>query len=265
MVNFLVIDPVAVHLGPLEIRWYGIIVVSAILAAVGLASRLAARRGLDPEFVPDLALWAVPAGVIGARLYEVFVLQWPYYRAHLWEIPMIWHGGLAIHGGVLGGVLVGLWYARRRGQPFLPWADVAAPGLLLAQAIGRWGNFFNQEAYGVATTPEFMSRFPAWFREQMFIDGAYRHPTFLYESLWNLLGAGLLLLFFRRRPPAGSVFFAYLVVYNVGRFLIEGIRMDSTFFAGGLRVAQVVAAALVLLGLAGLIWRRGWTREQPEG
>lgn len=260
-----VIDPVAVELGPLAVRWYGIIVVSSVMAAILLATRLAPRRGLDPEFIPDLAMWAVPAGFIGARLYEVFVLQWPYYSQHPWDIPAIWQGGLAIHGGIIGGVLVGIWYARRHRQPIGPWADAIAPGILLAQGIGRWGNFFNQEAYGNAVSAEFMSRFPAWFQEQMFIDGAYRHPTFLYESVWNFLGTGILLWFFGRRPPAGSVFFGYLVVYNIGRFFIEGIRLDSSFLPGDLRVAQVMAAALVVLGLAGLAWRRGWLRDEAAG
>lgn len=262
MPSFAALSPIAFNLGPLPVRWYGLIIITGIFVAIWLAGRLAARRGLDAEFIYDLALWVVPAGIIGARLYEVFILQWPYYREHPGEIFAIWEGGLAIHGGVILGALVGIIYGFRRKQPVLAWADAVAPGLLLAQAIGRWGNFFNQEAYGNAVPAEGLAAYPAWFREQMFIDGAYRLPTFFYESLSNLAGVLILLWLYRRRPNAGTVGFAYLVVYNIGRYFIEGVRLDSSFTSGGWRVAQVAALVMIAIGLAGFVWRKGWRAGQ---
>lgn len=264
MPSFAALSPIAFNLGPLPVRWYGLIIISGIFVAIWLAGRLAARRGLDAEFIYDLALWVVPAGIIGARLYEVFLLQWPYYREHPGEIFAIWEGGLAIHGGVILGGIVGILYGIRRKQPVLGWADAVAPGLLLAQAIGRWGNFFNQEAYGNAVPAEALAAYPAWFREQMFIDGAYRLPTFFYESLSNLAGVLILLWLYRRRPQAGSVGFAYLIVYNIGRYFIEGVRLDSSFTSGGWRVAQVAAVVMIVVGAAGFAWLKGWRAGQVQ-
>lgn len=249
------IDPVALRLGPLQVRWYGIIVTSSVLLAAWLGQREARRRGLDPEFLTELATWAVPVGFLGARLYEVFVLQWPYYREHPGEILAIWKGGLAIHGGVIAGTLTGLAFVLKRRANVLEWGDIVAPGILLAQALGRWGNFFNQEAYGDPAPARVMNLLPGFIREGMFIEGQYRHPTFLYESLWNLAGGLFLLALQRRRSlPRGAVFFSYWMVYNAGRLVIESIRVDSSFTAGGFRVAQVMSAALILLGAAGLAW-----------
>lgn len=249
------IDPVAVRLGPLQVRWYGLIVTASVVLALWVGQREARRRGQDPEFLAELAMWAVPIGFLGARLYEVFVLQWPYYRENPGDILAIWKGGLAIHGGILAGAATGIAFTIRRRQRVLEWADIIFPGILFAQALGRWGNFFNQEAYGDPAPEWVMNLLPGYIREGMLIEGLYRHPTFLYESLWNLAG-GFFLLWLQKRKgaPEGAVFFSYWIVYNAGRLLIESIRVDSSFTAGGLRVAQVMAAALVALGLAGLVW-----------
>lgn len=265
MPSFAALSPIAFNLGPIPVRWYGLIIITGIFVAIWLAGRLAAQRGLDAEFIYDLAIWVVPAGILGARLYEVFVLEPGYYLANPGEILAIWNGGLAIHGGVILGGIVGIWYGLRRKQPVLGWADAVAPGLLLAQAIGRWGNFFNQEAYGNAVPAEALARYPAWFREQMFIDGAYRMPTFFYECVSNLIGVVILLWLYRRRPQAGAVGFAYLIVYNIGRFIIEGVRMDSSFTSAGLRKAQIAAVLFIALGTAGFVWLKGWrARVAPE-
>lgn len=248
------VNPVAFELGPFPVRWYGLIIVSAILLAVWLATKSARYLGLDPEFVPDLATVLVPSGILGARLYEVFVLQWDYFREHPGEILAIWEGGLAIHGAVLGAVLCGAIFMRYRRQPFWPWADVVAPVLILAQGIGRWGNFFNQEAFGSPAPESVINLLPAFIREGMTINGVVMHPTFLYESIWNVASFGILYMLQRRKPPTGTVFSLYLILYNTGRFLIESIREDSSFILGGIRTAQAVAAGLVLLGLALLVW-----------
>lgn len=248
------VDPVAIQIGPLSIRWYGIIIVSAIALSIWLGGRFARDRGLDPAFVDSFAIVLVPAGILGARLYEVFVLQWPYYSQHPDKILKIWEGGLAIHGAVLGGAIAAAVYLPARKQPFWRWADVVGLVLPLAQAIGRWGNFFNQEAYG-DPAPEWLIRLmPGWLREGMTIGGTVMHPTFLYESVWNLLTFGILLLCHRRRMKTGVVFSLYLILYNAGRFLIESIRQDSSFIFSRIRVAQLVAAVLAILGLVLLAW-----------
>ncbi len=243
------VDPVAIRIGPLSIRWYGIIIVSAIAVAMWLSGRFARDRGLDPEFVPDFGMVLVPAGILGARFYEVFILQWPYYSQNPEKILKIWEGGLAIHGAVLGGAIAAAIYLPARRQPFWRWADVVGLVLPLAQAIGRWGNFFNQEAYGDPAPAWLVRLMPGWLREGMTIGGTVMHPTFLYESAWNLLTFGVLLLVHRRRMKTGVLFSLYLILYNAGRFLIESIRQDSSFLFGRIRVAQLVAALLVVLGL----------------
>ncbi len=258
------INPVAIQIGPLAIRWYGIIIVSAIALAIWLAGHYARDRGLDPEFVSDLAMVLVPAGILGARLYEVFFLQWPYYSQHPGQILKIWEGGLAIHGAVLGGAIAAAIYLPRRRQPFWPWADVAGVVLPLAQAIGRWGNFFNQEAYGDPAPAGLVRLMPGWLREGMTIHGTVMHPTFLYESLWNLVTFGLLHLAYRRRQKPGVVFSLYLILYNAGRFAIESIRQDSSFIFGRIRVAQLAAVLLALLGLALLLYHLRRDAAPPD-
>lgn len=254
MLNIAFVDPVAVQLGPLTIRWYGIIIVSAIMIAIWLAGHFAKDRGLDHEFVPDLGMVLVPVGILGARLYEVFILQWPYYRQHPGEILAIWEGGLAIHGAVLASIIAGWIFMRIRKQPFWPWADVVAPVLILAQGIGRWGNFFNQEAYGSPAPQWLIDLMPGFLREGMTINGIVMHPTFLYESVWNVLTFFVLYAFHRKKPAPGVIFSLYLILYNAGRFVIEAIREDSSFIFGWIRVAQLTALLLILAGLGLLLY-----------
>jgi len=262
MLTVAFVDPILIQLGPLAVRYYGIIFVSGILVAIWTSMRAAKDRGLDPEFVPDISMVIVPAGILGARLWEVFVLQWPYYQAHPTEILSIWLGGLAIHGGVLGSLLAGWGYVVYRKQSLWVWADVIAPGLVLAQAIGRWGNFFNQEAFGGPAPQWLILRMPGWLREGMTIDGTVMHPTFLYESLWNVLVFLALYAYQRRKPPVGSVFGWYFILYNIGRFTIESIREDSSYIFGHIRTAQVVALAEILAGVALWLWAQWRERKQ---
>jgi phosphatidylglycerol---prolipoprotein diacylglyceryl transferase len=265
-VELAVIDPIAISIGPLRVHWYGLIFGLGIVAAFFWGYRESKRLGLDPEFMTEISTWVVPFGILGGRLYEVFVLQWSYFRHHPGEIFAVWQGGLAIHGGVLLATLVGMAVAYRRRQSILQWGDIIMPGVILAQAIGRWGNFVNQEAFGAPASDRVMNLFPGWIREQMQIDGLYRHPTFLYESVWNLLVFGVLVAFARRvNPPRGAVFFLYWILYNAGRFVIEGIREDSSFVFGGLRVAQLMSAGLALAGIAGLLWVWRTSRHRYQG
>lgn len=231
---------IAFTLGPLTIRWYGILIVSGIIVAMLVSWRLLLRQSISFDDLLDAALVAVPLGLLCARLYYV-AFNWGYYGAHPEHILAVWRGGLAIHGSILGGVL-GIWLvARHKGQSLAVWLDGVAPGVLLAQAIGRWGNFFNQEAYGYETDLPWA----------MYIDGAMRHPTFLYESLWDLAGFCLLLwlsLRLGRRLYRGDVAAAYLIYYSLGRCFIEYFRTDSLML-GPLKMAQVISLAGVALGL----------------
>jgi phosphatidylglycerol---prolipoprotein diacylglyceryl transferase len=257
------VDPIAFHLGPISVRWYGLIFVSGIMAAIWVAMRLAEQRGLDPEFIPDIGMILVPSGIIGARLYEVFILQWPYYRQHPGEIIAIWQGGLAIHGGVILAIICGGIYVRYRKQPFWLWADMIAPGLILAQAIGRWGNFFNQEAYGSPAPQGLISLMPGWLREGMTIGGTVMHPTFLYESIWNLISCAILYKYNQRKPASGTVISLYFILYNIGRFAIESIREDSSFIFGHIRVAQLMALIQIIVGLGLLFYNLRRGRQAP--
>lgn len=242
------INPVALKMGPLEIRWYGILIASAILIGTYLALREAKRQQINLDHFLNVLLAAIPAAFIGARLYYV-IFNWDYYQQDLERIFYVWEGGLAIHGGLIAALLVSFVFLRKYAIDIWQAFDIAAPSIILGQAIGRWGNFFNQEAYGYEVDPEVLP----W---AMYIDGAYRHPTFLYESLWNLAIFGTLLLL-RRHPRLrrGDVFLSYAALYSLGRFFIEGFRTDSLMLTPDLRVAQFVSVLIFIL-VGGLLYYR---------
>ena len=247
-------NPVALQLGPISIRWYAICIVSGLILAVYLSMKEAPRKKIDPDAIIDFILIAFPLAILGARLYYV-IFEWGYYSQHLGEIFAIWNGGIAIYGGLLAGALVLYLFSRRRLIEPIDFLDIAAPSVMIAQSIGRWGNFFNQEAYGAAVKS--LNYLPSFIRDQMYIDGSYRQPTFLYESIWNLLGF-LLILILRRKPQflrQGEVTAFYLIWYGFGRMIIEGMRTDSLMFAG-LRVSQWLSMILILVGLAIIIYQR---------
>lgn len=248
------INPIAFELGPLSVRWYALCIVTGLFLAVYLAQKEAPRKKIKPDDVIDFILWAFPLAILGARLYYV-IFQWQEYAANPIKIFAIWEGGIAIYGGLITGAIVLFVYAYYHLIEPLDFLDIAAPGVMIAQSIGRWGNFVNQEAYGGAVKS--LDYLPAFIRNQMFIDGSYRQPTFLYESLWNLLGF-VLVMSLRHRPKLfrqGEVTFFYLMWYGLGRFVIEGMRTDSLMLAG-LRVSQWLSVALVLAGISLLIYRR---------
>ena len=247
-------NPVALQLGPISIRWYAICIVSGLILAVYLSMKEAPRKKIDPDAIIDFILIAFPLAIVGARLYYV-IFEWGYYSQHLGEIFAIWNGGIAIYGGLLTGALVLYLFSRRRLIEPIDFLDIAAPSVMIAQSIGRWGNFFNQEAYGAAVKS--LNYLPSFIRDQMYIDGSYRQPTFLYESIWNLLGF-LLILILRRKPQflrQGEITAFYLIWYGFGRMIIEGMRTDSLMFAG-LRVSQWLSMILILVGLAIIIYQR---------
>ena len=247
-------NPVALQLGPISIRWYAICIVSGLILAVYLSMKEAPRKKIDPDDIIDFILIAFPLAIVGARLYYV-IFEWGYYSQHLGEIFAIWNGGIAIYGGLLTGALVLYLFSRRRLIEPIDFLDIAAPSVMVAQSIGRWGNFFNQEAYGTAVKS--LNYLPSFIRDQMYIDGSYRQPTFLYESIWNLLGF-LLILILRRKPQflrQGEITAFYLIWYGFGRMIIEGMRTDSLMFAG-LRVSQWLSMILILVGFAIIIYQR---------
>lgn len=238
------LNPIALQLGPFTIYWYGVIITFAFILGTILAYYHTQKTDIDPEHILNLLILIIPASIIGARLFQVFS-EWDYYGSNPFEIFAIWHGGLAIHGGLIGGFLVGFFYVRKHRLDFWKLADIFAPSIILGQAIGRWGNFINQEAYGSAVSSAFISHFPGFIQRQMFIGGQYHHPAFLYESAWDLLVFIILMIYLRRRHFKGQIMLLYLTLYSVGRFFIESIRLDSLMW-GPFRSAQFLSVLIII-------------------
>ncbi|QHT58890.1 prolipoprotein diacylglyceryl transferase [Paenibacillus lycopersici] len=283
------LDPIAFSLGSINVHWYGIILGTAALVGLLLAVQEGKRFGLSPDFFMDLLLFGVPSAIIGARIYFV-AFQWNEYKHHLMDVFKIWNGGIAIYGALIGAFACGIIYFRKKGYSFWRVADICAPSLIAGQMIGRWGNFVNQEAYGGEVSENFLRHtlhLPNWIVNQMNVEGIYHHPTFLYESLWNLLG--LVIFFILRRRPflrAGELLFAYFIWYSLGRFYVEGLRTDSLAFRGAdwaasllngiwspmkafgfkqgfldqtygnIRVSQLLAVLLIIVSIAMIFIRR---------
>src|SRR5712691_845282 len=243
---------IAFQVGPLTIRWYGILMATAILVGFWLADREAKREGLPSEKVLNAGQWAIIAGLIGARIYEV-IFNWDYYGRHLVKIPAVWEGGLAIHGGLIAGTLVGLWVASRERLPIRQALDVAAPSIALGQAIGRWGNFFNEEAFGTPTSLPWKLYILPSHRPLEYAQSEFFHPAFLYESVWDGLVFVLLISVFRDRlaRAPGALFLTYLGLYSLGRFFTEALRTDALML-GPVRVAQLVSVVGVGAAMIGV-------------
>ncbi|MEG3937755.1 prolipoprotein diacylglyceryl transferase [Microcoleus sp. S36b_A3] len=260
--------PIIFQLGPVAIRWYGLLIASAVLIGVSLSQYLAEKRRVNPELLGDLAIWLVLGAIPCARIYYV-AFEWPQYAQRPEDIIAIWKGGIAIHGAILGGTIAALIFAKIQRVSFWQLADLIAPSVILGQAIGRWGNFFNSEAFGGPTDLPWKLYIPPNSRPIGYANFEYFHPTFLYESLWNLTVFGLLLtLFFRDlqgkiRLKTGALFLVYLAAYSSGRVWIEGLRTDSLMF-GPLRAAQMVSLTGIVLGLGGLAWLYLLDRPLPD-
>lgn len=259
--------PNALNIGPIAIHWYGVFIAVGILLAYWYAAVQIKRRGLAQKHLDEMVIWLILCGILGARLYYV-LFNAQYYLENTAQIFKIWQGGLAIHGAILGGAAAYVVFTRIKKIPFLLYADIIMPGVLLAQAVGRWGNFFNNEAFGTPTNLPWKLYIPSEFRPTGLEDFAYYHPAFLYESLWNLAGFALLVIaakhVVKARPEfSGTIFFSYLVWYSAGRFFIESIRTDSLYL-GPLRAAQAASVVLFVIGAAGLlfIWKKR-TMENP--
>ncbi|WP_405105998.1 prolipoprotein diacylglyceryl transferase [Paenibacillus sp. FSL K6-1217] len=231
----LAINPVVFSIGSLPVHWYGLILGLGALVGLFLCIQEGKRFNIPQEFFMDMLLLGLPSAIIGARIYFV-AFKWDDYKDNLLDVFKVWNGGIAIYGALIGAIICGIIYFRYKGYPFWRIVDICAPGLLAGQMIGRWGNFINQEAYGGVVEESFLRdklHLPDFIVNQMYIGDAFHHPTFLYESLWSLLGI-LLLMVLRRQKfvRAGEIFMSYFIWYSIGRFFIEALRTDSLAFNG---------------------------------
>ena len=248
-------NSVAFSIFGIDVMWYGIIIAFGVIMAMVVANILAQKRGLNFEIIIDAFLVVFPVSIIFARLYYV-IFEIENYNSFM-DVINIRNGGMAIHGGVIGALLSGYLFAKYRKVNFFKYVDVVMPGVILAQAIGRWGNFMNQEAHGGMVTEEFISKFPEFIQNGMLINGNYYHPTFLYESIWNLIVFIILVVVALRKKDNnnGIVLGLYLILYSIGRFFIEGLRTDSLMFMG-LRVAQLISIVGIIIGIILILYRK---------
>ena len=260
--------PILIDFGPISIRWYGLLIASAVIIGLLLSQNLAKRRQVDPELLSDLSIWLVLSAIPAARLYYV-AFEWENYAQRPQDIIAIWQGGIAIHGAIIGGVIGTLIFARINRVSFWQLADLVSPSLILGQAIGRWGNFFNSEAFGTPTDLPWKLYIPPANRPLQYADEAFFHPTFLYESIWNVgVFALLIYLFFwgLRHPKkyrVGTLVFVYMAAYSSGRIWIEDLRTDSLML-GSIEVAQLISLIEIVVGLLGLVWLYRMRRSLPD-
>ena len=265
-----------IKIGPLTLNFYGLIIMIGVVAAAVLSYYEAKRRNLNTDVILDSLTWIVLGGVIGARLWHIFTppasmveqgITTQYYLTHPLAAIAIWRGGLGIPGAVAGGALAFYLYSRKRGLKFGQWADVFAPGLALGQAIWRWGNFINQEVYGMPSDLPWAIRIDPQHRLPEFMEFETYHPLFLYESLFNLLNMGFLLWISRKyahKFKDGDVFLTYLVTYPIFRFFMEFLRLDSSF-VGGINANQTLMIVIAVLSLGFIFWRHRKILDKQEG
>jgi phosphatidylglycerol:prolipoprotein diacylglycerol transferase len=258
--------PVGFQVGPIFVHYYGIILMIGTLAGAWLASLEARRKGYDPEIVWDGLVWVMIGGIIGARLWHIFTppqsmvvqgITTAWYLTHPLDMIAVWRGGLGLPGAVIGGMVALYWYCSRNKLPFLVMTDIAVPGVALGQAIGRWGNYINQEVYGSPTTLPWGLRIDPEHRLPGFENVETYHPLFLYESLWSLMNLGILLLLSRKyadRLKTGDLLLVYLVIYPFGRFLLEFLRLDPAM-VGSVNANQVLMGLVSLASAVTLVLR----------
>ena len=243
-------NSVLFDLGFIEIRWYSVLVLIAMIVTYFLSLKEAKKKNMSTDQVNDLAFYLIIVSILGARIYYV-LFNLSYYLKNPLEIFMMWHGGLAIHGGIIAGIIFLIIYCRKKKINLLLMTDIIAVGLIIAQTIGRWGNFFNQEAYGRVVSLSFLKslHLPKFIIDGMFIDGMYREPTFLYESLFCLIGFIILLVIRNKvKIKTGMLTGIYLIWYGLGRLIIESFRSDSLML-GPLKIAQVVSVIGIIIGI----------------
>lgn len=250
-------DRVAIDLGFIQIYWYSLTMLFGVLFGALVAFLEVRRQKMNLIDFENMAFYAILSGFLGARIYYV-LFNLDYYLKYPGEIIAVWNGGLAIHGAIIGSCIAILLYCKKKKMPFLKILDICVPGLLLGQIIGRWGNFFNGEAHGGVVTRAFLEKLhlPNFIIDGMNINGVYYHPTFLYESMLNLVCFIVLIILRRNKKIKTGMFVGiYMIWYGVVRFFVEGLRTDSLML-GSLRMAQVISIFMVVLGIGILIWSR---------
>lgn len=250
---------IIISIGGLSITWYAFFIVTGALIAYYLTRKTFRKWGYKDEILENFFLTLMPLVIIGARLWYV-IFEWKHYANNIISIFYVWEGGLAIHGGIIVGIIYGSIYFYRHKINVLRMADVIFPNLMLAQAIGRWGNFMNQEAFGGIVPESFYQHWPSFIKNQMYIDGAYHQPTFLFESVGNIIGFILITFVYKKygRKKRGDLAFAYFAWYGTLRFIIESMRTDSLYTFGGLRIAQIVSVIGIVIGVLGIlgVWNK---------
>ena len=245
-------------IGNFHIYWYSVLIATGIIIGLYLLLKEASKQNISKDTIIDIAFYTIIWGIIGARIYYVIFNIKPYLSNPL-SILYVWEGGLAIYGGIIGGLITLAYQTKKKNIALGKLTDMIVPSLILAQAIGRWGNFFNQEAHGGIVTLEFLKKIhiPNFIIKGMYINGNYYHPTFLYESLWCLLGFILLVIIRRllKNSKDGTLTFIYLIWYGIGRFFIEGLRTDSLYL-GIFRISQIVSIVIIIIGIIGLIYNK---------
>ena len=247
-------DSVIYTIGNFEIRWYSVILLVAFIIGVYFIEREAKRFDISKDFVFNMIFWSLIFGIIGARIYYV-IFDWSYYSSHMSEIWKIWNGGLAIHGGLIAGLLTILVYTKKYNLRVLRYIDFVVPGLIIGQAIGRWRNFFNQEAHGIATSLEHLQslHIPEFVIKGMEINGVYYTPTFFYESIACLIGFIIICIARRNKyTKVGTPTALYLIIYGVVRLFIERSRTDALMFCG-FKIAIIVSIIMIIVGALMLI------------
>ena len=246
---------VAIDLGFFQVYWYSLMIALGVLVAIFLVLHEGKKKNYPEDFLINLIFYGIILAIIGARIYYV-IFNLDYYSSHIIEMFEIWNGGLAIHGGILAGGLFCIYYCKKHNYKLLEIVDIVVVGLIIGQAIGRWGNFFNQEAYGGIVSLEFLKNLhlPDFIIDGMKIGANYYHPTFLYESIWNIIGF-IILLIIRRNENVhtGQVTAVYMMWYGLGRLFIEGLRTDSLML-GNIKMAQLLSIMMVFVG--GLLFYR---------
>lgn len=243
-------------IGSFNIYWYSVLILIAVIIGSSIAIKEARKGGLGEIFIIDLIIFLIPISIIGARLYYV-IFNFETYQNDILSIFKIWEGGLAIYGAIIAAIIYTFIYCRKREKPFISTLDILAPSVLFGQAIGRWGNFFNMEAYGPKTTLTFLHQLhlPQFIIDGMHINGSYYHPMFLYESLWCLIGFIILMIIRKKHPKVGTQVSFYFLWYGIGRIIIEGYREDSLYFLG-FRISQIVSLVLIIIGIIGLLMNK---------
>lgn len=246
---------VMLEIGNFKIYWYSVLILSSVIIGITFCLKEARRIGIGSAFMSNLLFNIIIVAILGARIYYV-VFNFDVFKDDLLSILYIWEGGMAIYGSILASTMYIIYYCRKNGRPILKTMDVIVPFLILGQSIGRWGNFFNQEAYGPIVDRLFLKNLhiPNFIIDNMYINGSYHQPTFLYESLWCLVGFVILMLIRKiiKNIRDGNQTSIYFIWYGIGRFLIEGLRQDSLYI-GNYRISQIVSVVLIVIGVIGLI------------